>query len=547
MAGVMGSAQAQSIQAVLVVHRVFNRGPVDAENVTLHTVLPASNRYQDIVAMKVLPEPASKHDDGEGQQIARIPLGTIPRGEHRSAFLLVWMRPKEFKGRLVPARDRVEPLADAVRAGYLTSGWPLEVDKVRPIALGVIEGKPRDLDKARALYDHMARHCKYNIDGAVDAADVVLAGKPASCSELAYTFVALCRSVEIPARVVSGYVRRDGGSARVDWLTHRWAEFFADGLGWVPVDPTHRLNRSPKENFFGRQDGKYLALLDDGVELEPGPDPGWRTVEVSAERGNRGLTVDRYGVWSVSRKRADEEQFFVRAVDGLNLADPAERLEAIEGWKRSRRPLSLVFWLEALLDRDATIRRLAAEQIGGYAEPTALMGLMGQIKIEPDFPVVEALTASARRILGTKNTARRAIAVQELCKSRADQALELLDDVWLDKDREVRKAAANMLYKFGDKPKVHEAYRAMARDDDDFVRILAALRWSRIGSHRALEHLAGHLESKLAWDRRKALAVLVERTKDTFGFNAGEKPTTRDNREAIERFNAWLDDHPEAK
>ena len=104
-----------------------------------------------------------------------------------------------------------------------------------------------------------------------------------------------------------------------------------------------------------------------------------------------------------------------------------------------------------------------------------------------------------------------------------------------------------MLYKFGDRPLVHQNYRELADDDDDFVRVLAALRWARVGSHEALDPLVDHLESRNSWDREKALAELEKRTGDDFGFDPDSRPDSRRNREAVDKFRDWLDEHPKAE
>ena len=119
--------------------------------------------------------------------------------------------------------------------------------------------------------------------------------------------------------------------------------------------------------------------------------------------------------------------------------------------------------------------------------------------------------------------------------------------IWKDRAKEVRKAAAQTLYKFGDKPTVHSAYRTLVDDEDDEVRVLAALRWARVGSSEALPHLVKHLESRFRWDRQQALAELVKRTADDFGFSAHGTPDTRRNREAIQKFRDWADRQPAAK
>jgi len=542
-----GGARAQGpVRAVVLVYRVTNSGPVEAGLVAARCVLPVSNRYQEIIDLHIDPEASEEKLDEEDQRVISVPLGKIPPGETRAVRVLARVRLKEVTVPLTAKNLDVEPLSAQRKQAYLRDEPLLKLDDVRAIAQEAIGDKTRDLEKARALYDYMTGHCRYNIDNVVDAADVVLAGKPASCSELAYTYVALCRSVGIPARPVSAFVNREGTSPSVDWRTHRWAEFFAEEVGWVPVDPTNRLN-NPSEDFFGRQEGKYLAVVDDGVVPAGGPGLGWCAFTAYAERIAVQLRLRRSAAWRTSTNRPKETEFFTQACEALRGADAVARRQAVEQWHRERSPLRVAFFLEALFDADAEVRKTAADAIGRSNDASVILALMKQVETEPDADVRTALLDAARQLFNTSDDERKAKCVCELAKSRTDEALELLDGIWDDEARAVRKAAAQMLYKFGDKPAVHETYRQLVRDEDEFIRILAALRWARVGSHEALERLIEHLGSTNSWDREKALAELEKRTQDSFGFNTRLGPTTRTNRDAIQKFRDWLDEHPQAK
>src|SRR5512141_349812 len=55
------------------------------------------------------------------------------------------------------------------------------------------------------------------------------------CQDHAHIFCAVCRSLDIPARYVSGYLTHEAHAA-----SHAWAEANIDYLGWVGFDPTNR-------------------------------------------------------------------------------------------------------------------------------------------------------------------------------------------------------------------------------------------------------------------------------------------------------------------
>ena len=67
------------------------------------------------------------------------------------------------------------------------------------------------------------------------------------CQDYAHLAVALCRSIGIPARYVSGYLfSSDDRTGSIDGdlvqvQTHAWFEAAIPGWGWLPLDPTNQL------------------------------------------------------------------------------------------------------------------------------------------------------------------------------------------------------------------------------------------------------------------------------------------------------------------
>ena len=61
------------------------------------------------------------------------------------------------------------------------------------------------------------------------------------CQDFAHVFLAAARGRDIPARYVSGYLRRSDGTTEQD-AGHAWVEAHVDGLGWVGFDPANGLS-----------------------------------------------------------------------------------------------------------------------------------------------------------------------------------------------------------------------------------------------------------------------------------------------------------------
>ncbi|MEM9281273.1 MAG: transglutaminase family protein [Verrucomicrobiota bacterium] len=69
----------------------------------------------------------------------------------------------------------------------------------------------------------------------------VVESKTGVCQDFAHVMAALCRSIGIPCRYVSGYFydpSRDH-SMRGAEASHAWAEVYIDGPGWIGLDPTN--------------------------------------------------------------------------------------------------------------------------------------------------------------------------------------------------------------------------------------------------------------------------------------------------------------------
>jgi transglutaminase-like putative cysteine protease len=86
----------------------------------------------------------------------------------------------------------------------------------------------------------------------------VLAKAQGVCQDYAHLAVALCRSVRIPARYVSGYFfaasERSGDDVDGDAVTvqtHAWFEAAIPGWGWLALDPTNALQVGQRHITIG--------------------------------------------------------------------------------------------------------------------------------------------------------------------------------------------------------------------------------------------------------------------------------------------------------
>jgi transglutaminase-like putative cysteine protease len=61
------------------------------------------------------------------------------------------------------------------------------------------------------------------------------------CQDFSHIFIAVARSIGVPARYVSGHLFRRDGAAYQE-AAHAWVEAFVEDLGWVAFDPTNGIS-----------------------------------------------------------------------------------------------------------------------------------------------------------------------------------------------------------------------------------------------------------------------------------------------------------------
>jgi transglutaminase-like putative cysteine protease len=125
-----------------------------------------------------------------------------------------------------------------------------------------------EVDYARRVFQVMARTLGYDYRGEQDrSASHVCTVLKSDCGGLSALFVAVLRSQGVPARTRAGRwatsVRLDQrmGSVRF-FQEHIKAEFYAQGVGWVPVDLSSAVlhdTSDAKLRYFGSDAGDFIT------------------------------------------------------------------------------------------------------------------------------------------------------------------------------------------------------------------------------------------------------------------------------------------------
>ncbi|GAB4467121.1 MAG: transglutaminase family protein [Burkholderiaceae bacterium] len=159
---------------------------------------------------------------------------------------------------------------------------------VKKTADEITKGARTDVEKARAIYEwtveNTFRNPKTRGCGVGDVKAMLETGTlNGKCADLNALFVALCRAAGVPARDVYGVrvvesprgYKSMGKLGDITKAQHCRAEFYAQGIGWVPVDPAdvrkvvleERPNltladdivKTMRSFLFGNWEGNWLA------------------------------------------------------------------------------------------------------------------------------------------------------------------------------------------------------------------------------------------------------------------------------------------------
>ncbi len=132
----------------------------------------------------------------------------------------------------------------------------------------------RDLDFAFRVYQKIRKLYHYNYDPAQSRkASLLCQTNATDCGGLSDLFVAALRANSIPSRILGGRMAQSATKPSDYGQCHVRSEFFADGIGWTPVDMSFGVGASDKNAlaFFGNDPGDFLTMYKDlDFVLSPG-------------------------------------------------------------------------------------------------------------------------------------------------------------------------------------------------------------------------------------------------------------------------------------
>ncbi len=153
-------------------------------------------------------------------------------------------------------------------------------ERLREKTFEVVEGKESNYEKVMAIQSYLLTNYKYSLDGmnvlpdeTVDAVDFFIFNMEAGyCEQFATAMVVMCRIINIPARVATGYAGgeynwQEGEVQIREYNAHAWVEIYFTDFGWVTFDPTPPgfYQKSSDLNLISR----FRILIDKIFAIDP--------------------------------------------------------------------------------------------------------------------------------------------------------------------------------------------------------------------------------------------------------------------------------------
>ena len=167
---------------------------------------------------------------------------------------------------------------DALR--YLMPSRYCESDMLSRAAQQLFGHLPRGLSRVRAIESWLYESIDYlpGFSDATTTAQQVFVQRAGVCRDFAHLGIALCRALNIPARLVVGYIKfeaspQDFHAVFEAWLDDRWVLF--DGTHMAPIDRLVRVGtgRDAKDVAFATIFGE-VQMLRKALTVDEGHSAG---------------------------------------------------------------------------------------------------------------------------------------------------------------------------------------------------------------------------------------------------------------------------------
>jgi len=250
--------------------------PEGSQKLRLWIPVPESDAHQDITSLRI--------DSPVTYELHRDPV-------YRNLYAYLEVDPKEVatpfevKLRLWVIRRENKVALKAGNGGGGASAAELqralEPDRLVPtdgliaqLAAQETRGLTDPLEKARAVYRYVVSTMKYDKSGqgwgrgdAIYACNI----RKGNCTDFHALFIGMMRASGVPARFEIGFPLPADKPAGEIGGYHCWAQFYVEGMGWIPVDASEAWKNPEKRDYFFGAHDQNRVLFSRGRDIRFNP------------------------------------------------------------------------------------------------------------------------------------------------------------------------------------------------------------------------------------------------------------------------------------
>jgi transglutaminase-like putative cysteine protease len=256
---------AKSQRSFAFTYQVHVPADAGAKSVHLWIPLPQDDAYQSVSHLKI--ESPVSHTDGHDPEYHNpFAVFTPTAAEAAAGYDVTLVFDATRHEHVVDINSpAMQKAANTSVANDPLMKRYLEPDKLVPLNGTIAElakqqtaGDTTPLEKARHIYNYVVATMRYDKTGeGWGHGDAIWActAKRGNCTDFHSLFIGMMRSVGIPARFEIGFPLPEGKSEGDIPGYHCWAEFYLNGIGWIPVDASEAWKHPEKHDyFFGAHD-----------------------------------------------------------------------------------------------------------------------------------------------------------------------------------------------------------------------------------------------------------------------------------------------------
>lgn len=215
-----------------IVDNITPDATADTSEIALWIALPANHKGQKATIKAIYPKSGEIiKDEINGNEIVFWHIRNASTTKERIFYYDFEVTVNEVKTKVDPLKIRPYDKSSKEYIKYTQSEPWLEITpEIQAKAREIVKEETNPYYQAKKIFNWVVDGLTYAIPETENrGATKALKRMKGDCGEFGGIFVAMCRSLGIPARwVVANWFTREG---------HAWAEFLLPPYGWLPVDP----------------------------------------------------------------------------------------------------------------------------------------------------------------------------------------------------------------------------------------------------------------------------------------------------------------------